>query len=270
MLLPSLRFTKPLLLSIALPLTLLTPAAVPLTRAQENPIEITQTNIQRDQEAHRLLDQAEQQFEANQYEAALQPLQAALELFRQNGDRYYEAAVLNILGVVYDSMGQSQQAIEHYQQALSIAQAIGVPDLEAAALNNLGIVYTSINQPQQAIEYYQQSVPLYRAAGNRYREALSLALLAEALIAQNQTDLAIDYFGQSVEVFVSLRAELRAAELMEQGIYISSDYEFLADPYRRYADLLRQQNRPQEAQRVVDLVREVESPGNEYLFRGAE
>nr|WP_242025863.1 tetratricopeptide repeat protein [Leptolyngbya sp. FACHB-60] len=193
------------------------------------------------------------QFDADQYQEALQSFQAALERFRQNGDRYYEAAALNILGVVYGSMGQPQQAIEHHQQALSIGQAISALDLEAAALNNLGTVYAFINQPQQAIEYYQQALPLYRETDDRYREMMSLVLIAEALITQNQTDLAIDYFGQSVEVFAAIRAEQIA-----QDVYIPSDFKLLKEPYHRYAERLRQQNRPQEAQQVLDLIREVE------------
>jgi tetratricopeptide (TPR) repeat protein len=253
MLPPSLRFTKLLLLLIALPLTLLTPASVLLTRAQENPTEIAPTNIERDEEAERLLYQGFDELEANQYQAALQSFQAALERFRQNGDRYYEATVLNMLGIVYDSMGQSQQAIEYYQQALPLHRAMSSLDGEAAALYNLGFVYASINQPQQAIEYYQQALPLYRAADNHYREMMSLVLIAEALITQNQTDLAIDYFGQSVEVYVAIRAEQMALD-----VYIPSDFRWLKEPYHRYAELLRQQNRPQEAQQVLDLIREVE------------
>ncbi|MBD1876439.1 tetratricopeptide repeat protein [Nodosilinea sp. FACHB-131] len=262
MLLPSLRFTKPLLLSIALPLALLTPVAVPLTQAQETPSEIDPTNIQRNQEANRLLDQGMDQFDADQYQAALQSFQAALERFRQNGDRYYEASVLNMLGIVYDSMGQSQQAIESYEQALSIGQAFGVPELEAAALYNLGVVYASINQPQQAVESYQQALPLYRETGDRYREMMSLALIAEALIAQNQTDLAIDYFGQSVEVFAAIRAEQ-----IDQAVYIPSDFELLKEPYHRYVELLNQQNRPQEAQQVLDLIKEIEFVRDEEADR---
>lgn len=258
MLLPSLRFTKPLMLSIALPLTLLMPAAVSLTRAQETPIEIAPTNIQRDEEAERLLDQGIDQLKADQYQAALQSFQAALERFRQNGNRYEEANILLGLGVVYDSMGQSQQAIESYQQALPLYRAISslsgeALKGEAAVLNNLGFVYASINQPQQAIEYYQQALPLYRETGERHREMISLALIAEALIAQNQTDLAMDYFGQSVEVYAAIRAEQIARD-----VYIPSDFELLKEPYHRYADLLKQQNRPQEAQQVLDLIKEVE------------
>ncbi|MBW4460811.1 MAG: tetratricopeptide repeat protein [Nodosilinea sp. WJT8-NPBG4] len=262
MLLPSLRFTKPLLLSIALPLALLTPAAVPLTRAQETPIEIAPINIQRNEEANRLLDQGLDQFKADQYQAALQSFQAALERFRQNDDRYYEASVLNMLGIVYDSMGQSQQAIEHYQQALSIGQAFGVPELEAAALNNLGVVYGSINQPQQAIEHHQQALPRYRETGDRNGEMWSLALIAEELSVQNQTDLAMDYFGQSVEVFAAIRAELIA-----QDVYIPSDFKLLREYYHRYAELLRQQNRPQEAQQVLDLIKEIEFVRDEEADR---
>ena len=267
MLLSSLRFTKPLLLLIAFPLALLTPAAVPLTRAQETPSEIAPTNIQRDEEADRLFYQGIDQFKADQYQEAFQSFQAALERFRQNEDRYDEANTLVALGVIYKFMGQHQQAIEHYQQALPLYRELsslyGVElEEEAGVLNNLGNVYASINQPEQAIEYHQQALSRYRAAGNRHREMWSLALIAEALIAQNQTDLATDYFGQSVEVYEVIRAELIA-----QDVYIPSDFDSLKEPYHLYAELLRQKNRPQEAQQVLDLIKEIEFVRDEEADR---
>ncbi|MBD2109262.1 tetratricopeptide repeat protein [Nodosilinea sp. FACHB-13] len=222
MLLPSLRFTQLLLLLITLPLALLTPVAMPLARAQETPSEIDPTSFQRDEEAERLLYQGYDQFKTDQYQEALQSFQAALERFRQNGDRYQEAHALFGLGLAYDYMGQLEQAIESYQQALQLYRETSNYNWEVWSLNREG-------------------------------EMWSLISIAKVLIAQNQTDLAIDYLRQSVEVFAAIRDEL-----MARNVYIPSNFDSLKEPYHCYAKLLRQQNRPQEAQQVLDLVREVE------------
>ncbi|MBD2113717.1 MULTISPECIES: tetratricopeptide repeat protein [Cyanophyceae] len=310
MLLPSLRFTKPLLLLIILPLALLTPVAVPLTRAQENRIEIApihpssirDPDILLDREAQRLLSQGINQHDAGLHQAALQSFQAALEVFRQNGDRDDEAYALNSQGLVYYDLGQDQQAVKYFQQALAIYQslddsyyagnvqttlgqayifwdqpqqaieylqpalsnyrAIRYPEGEAFVSHHLGFAYNSLGQPQQAIEYYQQALPILQAERGvealqttltvEVFEAATLANMAEALIAQNQTDLAINYFEQSAEVYKPIREQLSEPWFQQYST------EFIINTYHRCAEMLRQQNRPQEAQQVLDFIKEVE------------
>jgi tetratricopeptide (TPR) repeat protein len=76
-------------------------------------------------EAARLNQQALQQYNANQYSAALQSFQQVLEIYREMGDRAQEGRSINNIGVVYNSLGQYPQALESYYQALAVAEDIG-------------------------------------------------------------------------------------------------------------------------------------------------
>ena len=46
---------------------------------------------------------------------------------------------------------------------------------EAATLNKIGAVYNSISQPQEALKYYNQALPIWRSVGERAGEAATLS-----------------------------------------------------------------------------------------------
>ncbi|MEC4867660.1 MAG: tetratricopeptide repeat protein, partial [Jaaginema sp. PMC 1078.18] len=69
-----------------------------------------------------------------------------------------EAATLNNIGGVYDSLGEKQQALDYYNQALPIHRVVGNRQMEAATLNNIGLVYSELGEKQQALDYYNQAL----------------------------------------------------------------------------------------------------------------
>jgi tetratricopeptide (TPR) repeat protein len=59
------------------------------------------------------------------------------------------------------------RSIEILNQALPIMRSVGDRSGEAATLNNIGLVYNSISQPQEALKYYNQALPIRREVGDR-------------------------------------------------------------------------------------------------------
>jgi tetratricopeptide (TPR) repeat protein len=57
--------------------------------------------------------------------------------------------------------------LKYYNQALPISREVGSREGEAATLNNIGFVYDSIGQPQEALKYYNQALPISREVGDR-------------------------------------------------------------------------------------------------------
>ncbi|MCF3618185.1 tetratricopeptide repeat protein [Planktothrix agardhii 1806] len=105
-----------------------------------------QTVTERKAEADRLLEQGRQQNTTSQYQAAIQSLETALNIYREIGDRNGEGKALNNLGIAYSDLGQYQKAIEFYQQSLTITREIGDRNGEGFALGNLGIAYNRLGQ----------------------------------------------------------------------------------------------------------------------------
>ncbi|KOR34199.1 hypothetical protein AM228_25575, partial [Planktothricoides sp. SR001] len=126
-----------------------------------------QTVTERKAEADRLLNQGRQQYTTSQYQAAIQSLETALNIFREIGDRNEEGNALIGLGNAYNSLGQYQKAAEEfYQQSLTIKREIGDRNGEGNALIGLGLAYSDLGQYQKAIEFYQQSLTIAREIGD--------------------------------------------------------------------------------------------------------
>jgi CHAT domain-containing protein/Tfp pilus assembly protein PilF len=182
---------------------------------------------------------------------ALDYYQQSLPLKRAVGDRAGEATTLSNIGAVYSALGQKQKALGYFQQALPLSRAVGTRSGEASILNNIGFTYEALGEKQKALDYYQQSLPLSRAVGNRTVEASTLNNIGYLLKQQKQPQLAIIFHKQSVNVYEILRSDIKGLSKELQQTYIES----VAYTYRRLSDLLLEQDRILEAQRVLDLLK---------------
>ncbi len=192
---------------------------------------------------------------------AMEFYQQALAIRRQIGDKAGEGTTLNNIGAVYSSLGQYPKALEFYQQALAIRTTIGDKAGEGTTLNNIGAAYYNLRQYPKALEFYQQALAVSREVGDKAGEGRTLSNIGFLLKAQNQAELAVAFFKQSVNVIEEIRQDLRVLPQDQQQSFT----ETVADTYRRLADLLLQQNRVLEAQRVLDLLKVQEL--DDYLSR---
>ncbi len=186
-----------------------------------------------------------------QYQRAVGSFEQALVIAREIGDQLVESNILGDLGIAYRNLGQYQQAINFSEQALVIVREIGYREGEGNALGNLGSAYVSVGQYQRAIAYYQQALGITQEIGDRAGESSILNNIGRLLAQQNQPELAIVFLKQSVNVRESIRGDIRGLSQELQQSYT----ETIADDYRALADLLLQQNRILEAQRVLDLLK---------------
>ncbi|MCB0035107.1 MAG: tetratricopeptide repeat protein, partial [Anaerolineales bacterium] len=107
-----------------------------------------------------------------------------------NGEKHHtpdhQSLGLNMLGQVYDFLGQPDKALGYMQQTLTLAEAQNDEAQKATALTNIGRCYDQLNQPEEALSYYNQALPLVQATGNRLNEAKLL----------NNIGLVYDYLQQ--------------------------------------------------------------------------
>ncbi|HEX7999124.1 MAG TPA: tetratricopeptide repeat protein [Pyrinomonadaceae bacterium] len=81
----------------------------------------------------------------------------ALGLYRSARDRAGEAAMLNNIGVVYNSLGDRDKARDYYYQALSVQQELNNRAGQSIVLSNAGKIYDSVGDKTHAQEFYDQS-----------------------------------------------------------------------------------------------------------------
>ena len=135
-----------------------------------------------------------------QTEQAAEHHQQALAIARETGDRVGEGNVLGNLGLIYETLGQTEQAAEHYQQALAIARETGDRGSEGSALANLGGIYWILGQTEQAVEHYQQALAIVRETGERVNEGKVLGSLGVIYWTLGQTEQAAEHYQHALAI----------------------------------------------------------------------
>ena len=185
------------------------------------------------------------------YDSALHAFEQSLALKRQLNDPAGEATTLGNIGIVYSLQAEHQQALEYYQQSLALAQTVGFTVGKLRALNNLGELYQVLGNFDRALVYYQRSLAIATQLNLRPAQATILSNLGLFYQANQQPRIAIFFLKQAVNQYESIRADNLSLIADLQTSYVNT----VADTYRQLADLLLQQNRVLEAQRVLDLLK---------------
>ncbi|MEO1349625.1 MAG: tetratricopeptide repeat protein [Cyanobacteria bacterium J06635_15] len=186
-----------------------------------------------------------------QYEQAIVFYQQALAIAREIGARSTEGTILSNLGFVNLALGQYQQAVDYSQQTVIITSDIGDRTGEGRTLGILGYAYVQLGQYPQALDAYQQSAAILEATGSREEGASVMSGLGQLFSLQDQPELAIIFYKASVEIREAIRGDIQGLDTDVQQSYANT----VAETYRLLADLLLQQDRIIEAQRVLDLLK---------------
>ena len=186
-----------------------------------------------------------------QYEKALEFYNQALPLVREVKYRQGEADTLTSIGIAHGNLRQYAKALEFYNQALPIFRAIKNRRGEANTLNSIGHAYGSLRQHAKALEFYNQALPITRAIKYRQGEAMTLNNMMLACRAQKQPELAIFYGKQAVNVLQAIRGDIQTLDKESQRIYLAAHRK----TYENLATLLMRQNRLEEAEQVLRLLR---------------
>jgi CHAT domain-containing protein/Tfp pilus assembly protein PilF len=185
------------------------------------------------------------------YGEALDYYQRSLAIRQDIGDRRGVGESLNNIGFIYDRLGDYGEALDYYQRSLAIRQDIGDRRGVGESLNNIGGIYDSLGDYGEALDYYQRSLAIRQDIGDQAGSALTLANIARWFESQGQPTLAILYFKQAINTYEAIRIGTQTLDPELQQSYTAT----IEDDYRTLADLLLQQDRVLEAQRVIDLLK---------------
>jgi CHAT domain-containing protein/Tfp pilus assembly protein PilF len=131
---------------------------------------------------------------------SLAKYEAALQLYKSLGDRGGEAASLNKIGQVYDSMSELRKSLDAFDQALGLYQALGDRGGAAASLNNVCWGQYQIGERQKALVCFDRALSLSRDAGNRLAESLILRNLGSVYNTRGEKQKALDYFDRALSL----------------------------------------------------------------------
>jgi two-component system NtrC family sensor kinase len=90
----------------------------------------------------------------------------ALMIARMEQDRYMEAAVLNLMGLIHGSLGEDRKAVRFFQQALTINEALSIQERLVLNLGNMTYAYIRLNLLDSARYVSQQALRLAEQSPN--------------------------------------------------------------------------------------------------------
>jgi CHAT domain-containing protein/Tfp pilus assembly protein PilF len=125
----------------------------------------------------------------------------ALPIARELGDRRYEARSLSGIGWGWHNLGEYRKALEYYQLALDIRQSLGVGRDLAQTLTAIALIHTELGEATLALEAYQRSLPLARSSGDKVQYAFALNSMALLHIRLNEHYNAINLLQESLPLW---------------------------------------------------------------------
>ncbi|NJN21792.1 MAG: tetratricopeptide repeat protein [Leptolyngbya sp. RL_3_1] len=184
--------------------------------------------------------------------------QDVLEIAATQNNQSGVSRTLNNLAYLRYVASDLETAKTLAEQAVTSAQRDTDRLSETYALFTLGLIYGEMGEYNQSLSLHFQAINLARTMRVRGIEALALHGVSLSLESVNQPELAI--FSEAIGCYFE---EIRAS-IEPLGTNFRTAYTLkVADTYRLLADLLLQQNRIIEAQRVLDLLKVQEL--DEYL-----
>ncbi|MCU1268363.1 MAG: hypothetical protein JWM21_4681 [Acidobacteria bacterium] len=191
--------------------------------------------------------------------------QLALALWREIGDRYWQAQTLDLIGLAFNDGSKFEQAIESYNQALTIRREVKDRYGEADTINRLGGVYYTDSRYEKAIDYYDQALVLYRQLKYRMGEGDALYNLGITHRVLGRSEKAIEYLEHALAIYRELgnRAEesnaIRGLGALNNRI---SRYEKAIEYFEQALAISREvKNREYEGRSLFAL-------GNSYWYLG--
>lgn len=212
-----------------------------------NSLKIAQA-VEKTTTAQQVYQQAKQLYDQKTVAArqqALQKFEQALDLYRRDGDRSSQAAVLTYIGKIHSDFGEKQTAQDYYQKALSIYQQIGNKSGEGTALNNIGKIYSELGERQKALDYYHQALPLRRLVKDTRGEAITLNNIGVIYGYLGEHQKALEYYNQSLPLKMQVGDQASAANTINSIGKVYSDLgdeQTALDYYQKSIPLYQQGN----------------------------
>lgn len=131
------------------------------------------------------------------YQAGIQALNRAQELYVKLDDQLGLSHTLNNLGNLYWIAGRLDQALDHYLKALGIQRQLDAQQYTASTLNNIGTIYCTQGKMGEARAYFEESLSIQESLGNKGEMARAWNNIGAVSFIQGDMGKAVEAFQQS-------------------------------------------------------------------------
>lgn len=124
---------------------------------------------------------------------ALDKFEQSLRLWQAAREREREAAVLDILGVIHDNLGDKRAALDYDNRSLAILHESGPRIAEAILISNIGKIYSDLGEDQNALDFYARALKIQQELGDRTSQSITLNNISQVYDDQGEYDKALEY-----------------------------------------------------------------------------
>ncbi|WP_041539969.1 helix-turn-helix domain-containing protein [Catenulispora acidiphila] len=149
--------------------------------------------------------------ETHDFEAAMTHLGAAVEVFRDIGDRHGEFTAQSHLAWIQHCTGDYREALAGQTAALEFRQAVGTPRNVAIIMRDMAATELALGKHGEARDHLQTAVAMFTELGLRLDLTMALNGLGELAVHEGDTLQA------DVHHYAALNAARRSGSVFEQA-----------------------------------------------------
>jgi tetratricopeptide (TPR) repeat protein len=177
-------------------------------------------------------------WELGRFEEAIENLGASLEKARINGQRWFESAAGEFIGIVMHDWGKYAQARDYFMDAMAIDRTLGDPMITAHVLAYLSQTSQAIGEIAEAENFLYESLALAREIG--YLSGMGHALDGLGRLAQSTNPAkARTLFSASYDVYKEMGDLRNLARVLSHQGFNSIALGDVAHAYESFIAVLR-------------------------------
>ncbi|MDD4050585.1 MAG: serine/threonine-protein kinase [candidate division Zixibacteria bacterium] len=152
---------------------------------------------------------------AGRLDDALTQYEKALETQVSMNSEKDIASSLNNIGTIYGVKGKFADAISHFTRSLNISLTLDDKGETARTWNNLGVAYFLAGQNEKAVEAYNNSLAVNRTIGSLTELVWNIENLAEVMIQAGRLNDALSYLKEGSALAAKMAEESHQSAMLQ-------------------------------------------------------
>lgn len=137
---------------------------------------------------------------SNPDDKILENIISSQKYFEENNKKEESAKALNLLGNVYENLGDFNKGMECCNKALILSREINNREIEGDTLSNLGTIFSRISDYEKALKAYLKSLKIREELQDNNAAASSLNLIGRTFSLQGNFESALEFYSKSLKL----------------------------------------------------------------------
>ena len=162
----------------------------------------------------------------NKPDDAIKSVQDSMEISRKLGMKRLLANSLSELAMNQITLGKPKDALNNFNEALDTLRDIGIKKDYGDILINRGVLYQTSGDYDKALQDYKEALQIQRDTNDANYQALCLSNIGDVYFAKYDTDNALTYYQQSLQL----------RQKVNEPVYLSETLSALGEVYVAMGD----------------------------------